>query len=369
MLGGYTHGFDARKGFDVSAVFLYCRAGFENEAAAEISARAQQAGIHGFVRARATDGWLVFESPQDELAAWCNAALLWSDVMFIRQYFVVCAHLKDMSPLDRVTPLAAALATGPGVFSDVFLETPDTNEGKELSPLCRALHKPLRSKLQQQGLWRADAPWRAHVCLLSATQAYIGYASIEKSAPWPGGVPRLKFPHAAPSRSTLKLDEALLTFLTDDQTARYLQPGMTAVDLGAAPGGWTWQLVRRHLRVTAVDNGAMDAKLLESCVVQHLREDGFRYQPPRPVDWMVCDMVEQPIRIAQLAARWLAEGWCRYTIFNLKLPMKKRYDETQRCLDLVRTATRDAGLRCHLACKQLYHDREEVTVFASVDRR
>lgn len=350
-------------------MFLYCRAGFENEAAAEISARAQRAGIHGFVRAKAGDGWLLFESPQEETAAWCNDAVLWPELMFIRQFFVVCAQLKAMSPTDRVTPLVDALAAGPGSYRDVFLETPDTNLGKELSPLCRALHKPLLSGLEQRGGWRNNAPWRAHVCLLSATQAYVGYARIANNAPWLGGVPRLKFPRGAPSRSTLKLDEALLTFLTPEQTERYLQPGMTAVDLGAAPGGWTWQLVRRHLRVTAVDNGAMDAALLESGVVEHLREDGFRYQPARPVDWMVCDMVEQPIRIAQLAAHWLANGWCRSTIFNLKLPMKKRYDETQRCLDVVRNALYDAGLHYHLACKQLFHDREEVTVYVRVGRK
>ena len=26
---------------------------------------------------------------------------------------------------------------------------------------------------------------------------------------------------------------------------------------------------------------------------------------------------------------WLREGWCRHTIFNLKLPMKKRWQETE----------------------------------------
>src|SRR3546814_4173496 len=50
---------------------------------------------------------------------------------------------------------------------------------------------------------------------------------------------------------------------------------------------------------------------------------------------MVCDMVEQPRRVAERMATWLREGWCRQAIFNLKLPMKKRWDETRLCLDLV----------------------------------
>ena len=28
-------------------------------------------------------------------------------------------------------------------------------------------------------------------------------------------------------------------------------------------------------------------------MVQHLKADGFTWRPQRPVDWMVCDMVEQ----------------------------------------------------------------------------
>ena len=38
-------------------------------------------------------------------------------------------------------------------------------------------------------------------------------------------------------------------------------------------------------------------------------------------------MVEKPAKVAALMAQWLVNGWCRETIFNLKLPMKKRYEE------------------------------------------
>jgi 23S rRNA (cytidine2498-2'-O)-methyltransferase len=113
--------------------------------------------------------------------------------------------------------------------------------------------------------------------------------------------------------------------------------------------------------VTAVDNAALAPALLDSGLVHHVRADGFRYTPRKPVDWMVCDMVEQPNRVARLAAQWLASGWCRQAIFNLKLPMKKRYEEVQRCLAIVHEAL--AGMNYLLRCKQLYHDREEVTVY------
>ncbi len=77
-------------------------------------------------------------------------------------------------------------------------------------------------------------------------------------------------------------------------------------------------------------------------------------------------MVEQPIRVAERVATWLREGWCRHTIFNLKLPMKKRWQETQRCLQLLADHAQTPLI---VRARQLYHDREEITVYAgSVSR-
>jgi 23S rRNA (cytidine2498-2'-O)-methyltransferase len=62
-------------------------------------------------------------------------------------------------------------------------------------------------------------------------------------------------------------------------------------------------------------------------------------------------------------AEWFANGWCERAIFNLKLPMKKRWLETRLCLDQFAA---DAGGLLVLRARQLYHDREEITVFAAV---
>ncbi len=174
------------------------------------------------------------------------------------------------------------------------------------------------------------------------------------------GIPRLRMPGGAPSRSTLKLAEAIVTFL-GERESDLLRAGMRAVDLGAAPGGWTWQLARRGLRVTAVDNGPLKGEVRDDPLVTHLRTDGLAYLPKRPVDWMVCDIVEQPSRIAALVARWIGEGHARNAIFNLKLPMKKRYDEVRRCEAIIVDALAKARVKHALALRQLYHDREEVT--------
>ena len=317
---------------------LYCRAGFEAECAQEVGVAGASRGS-GYVQAPAiTKGW--------------------RELIFARQKVECFAHLEQLPRNDRLAPIMAALTRHGENYLDAWVEAPDSDEGKALAPFCKSFGNALIGALKKARLLERAAPRRLHAFFPQGDEVYLCAARPAHSAPWPQGIPRLKFPREAPSRSTLKLDEALLVLLDEGERERWLKPGMSAVDLGAAPGGWTWQLVRRSVRVTAIDNGPMDRALMDSGLVTHLREDGFRYRPRKPVDWLVCDMVEQPRRIAELIARWLGEGWCRRSIFNLKLPMKKRYEETQLCIERVRAVGSD------VRAKQLYHDREEITVFA-----
>ena len=350
----------------MSSLFLHCRPGFEGECAAEILDLAAARGFSGFCQAKPESAFVIFQAHGAQATPELHARLPFSDVIFARQWFVLTYRNDGLPMTDRMTPLLEQAHALNMPVSDIFLETPDTNGGKALSPLCRALRRPMEEGLSgdnHRDVRAAADAVRLHVCFLSGTAACLGYALPANSAPWPMGIPRLKFPRGAPSRSTLKLEEAFLHFLTSEEREQFLRPGMHAVDLGAAPGGWTWQLVRRHLRVTAVDNGQLAPQLLESGVVEHVRADGFRFRPAKPVAWMVCDIVEQPLRVAELAGQWLARGWCEHAIFNLKLPMKKRYQEVRRCLAHIDGLLREAGVAYTMVCKQLYHDREEVTVY------
>jgi 23S rRNA (cytidine2498-2'-O)-methyltransferase len=219
---------------------------------------------------------------------------------------------------DRVVPIVAAARALGTRFSALWIEMPDTNDGKSLATLTRPLTPHLEKGLKKAGIEidAADAQYRLHVFFIGSLACYVGISDPAHASRWPMGIPRLRMPRAAPSRSALKLAEAIDEFIEEKDRAKRLAPGMTAVDLGASPGGWTWQLVQRGLMVTAVDNGPMDEKLLETGQVKHRRDDGFHFRPSEPADWMVCDMVESPSRIAHLASRWLAEGWAPQAIFN-----------------------------------------------------
>jgi 23S rRNA (cytidine2498-2'-O)-methyltransferase len=348
-------------------LLLYCRAGFEKECAAEILDRTGALGVSGYVKARPDSGFVVFVPNEATVLAGAGRRLCFRDFIFARQMLFAVGPVSGLPPDDRVAPLLEQACRLSGRYSDCVLEMADTNEAKELSVFTRKFAGPFTLALEAAGLMgRTDGP-RLHLFFLSSAEAYVGYSVPGNSSPWAMGIPRLRFPAGAPSRSTLKLEEAFLVFVDDPEMA--LQPAMTAVDLGAAPGGWTWQLVKRHIRTIAVDNGDLDRALLDSGLVEHLRVDGFRYRPPKPVDWLVCDMVEQPVRIAALIGEWVAAGLCRRAIFNLKLPMKKRYEEVQRCRDLILERAGQSGKPVRLDFRQLYHDRAEITGYISFPGR
>ncbi len=349
------------RGIDDTKVIAHCRPGFERECLADLARIATRAGasIDG---ATSSGAAFVAASLQGWNADRWQSALAAVPPWFARSIFVGDGpHV--LPDRDRITPLLA-LARGHGPpFSALWLETPDSNEGKQRSGLCRRLAAPLQSTAAEARILVAEdrRRRRLHVLFVDSTHAFVGTSSEAMGSRWPMGIPRLTMPREAPSRSTLKLAEAFIAFLGDEERARLLKPGMRAVDLGAAPGGWTWQLAQRGLRVTAIDNGPLKGTVARDPLVEHLRVDGLTWRPRRPVDWMVCDIVMQPSRTAALVAAWIGDGHSRRTIFNLKLPMKKRYAEVERCSALLGEALERRRLRYALAFKQLYHDREEIT--------
>jgi len=345
----------------MDTLFMHCRPGFEGEVCAEISEHAARLGVPGYARSKPHSACAEFICLESGGAERLVRGLRFDQLIFVRQW--ARGRFVDLPEQDRVGVLLETLAEHPACGS-LWLEVLDTNEGKELSTFCRKFEVPLRKALTKAGLLVEDAQApRLLLTFISGRRVFLGLAEPGNSAHWPMGIPRLKFPREAPSRSTLKLEEAWHQFIPRAQWDLRLSDDMTGVDLGASPGGWTYQLVRRGMLVTAIDNGPMAESLMDTGLVQHLMADGFTWQPKHTVDWMVCDIVEKPARTAALIETWLGEGLCREAIVNLKLPMKQRHAEVRRLLERMEAGFKARKVKVSIACKQLYHDREEVTCY------
>ncbi|WP_095161687.1 23S rRNA (cytidine(2498)-2'-O)-methyltransferase RlmM [Pseudomonas sp. Irchel 3F5] len=343
----------------MNTLFMHCRPGFESEVCAEIAEHAARLNVAGYAKAKPQSACAEFICNDAEGAEQMMCELRFAQLIFPRQW--ARGAFIELPETDRISVLLEALADYPQCGS-LWLEVMDTNDGKELSTFCRKFEVPLRKALSKAGRLVEDpSKPRLLLTFVSGRRVFVGLAAADNSAMWPMGIPRLKFPREAPSRSTLKLEEAWHHFIPRDQWDARLSDDMTGVDLGAAPGGWTYQLVKRGMLVTAIDNGPMAESLMDTGLVQHLMADGFTYKPKQIVDWMVCDIVEKPARSAALLETWLGEGLCREAVVNLKLPMKQRYAEVRRLLERIEEGFKARKVKVSIGCKQLYHDREEVT--------
>ncbi len=339
-------------------LLFHCRAGFEADCAAEIDAAALAARVEGRCEHGPGPAYVVF-SPAGRRRDWVPD---FSELVFARQVMMRCRRLEIARPADQVAAIVAAAAGLGQRFAALWLEAPDADGTRELLASRRALAAPLQAALAEAKLLGPGGrALRLHVCFLDRTSVMLGVSDPGNGAPWPMGIPRLRLPLDAPSRSALKLIEALATFIGEDALHGRMRAGRVAIDLGAAPGGWSQVLAARGLRVLAVDNGPIARAVLDTQLVEHRREDAFRFRPQLPVDWMVCDVIAAPRRIAALVAQWVARGWCRETIFNLKMPGKDRWREVLDCHAVIERTLAHVEEPHALRIKHLYHDRDEVT--------
>jgi 23S rRNA (cytidine2498-2'-O)-methyltransferase len=345
-----------------SSFLAYCRPGYEKDMAAELMARAASLGISGYCRVKEDLGFCIFETSDAEPML---ASARSEPLIFARQLLYDVSLLEDLPADDRITPILSRLTQDGKLTHDIpfWIEHPDTNEGRQLAAFCKKFSGAFSHKKSALKLAKPQRQTkRVHVCFLDYETCFVGFSDIDpERKSWPMGIARLKFPKEAPSRSTLKLDEAFLLLVDPENDGVDISSGGTAVDLGAAPGGWTYQLVQRQFYVTAVDHAKMDGPLMASGMVQHAEVDAFHYTPKSKVNLLVCDMVEKPSLIVPLIIKWFDLGLCDTAIFNLKLPMKQRYQAISEAIGKLEVL-RPKILRC----RHLYHNRDELTLYVKL---
>lgn len=205
-----------------------------------------------------------------------------------------------------------------------------------------------------------DPEWVLSVTLCGAAgepRAFLGLSTpAENLSPWPGGA--IHYPRAAViSRAAFKLMEALELFAPLGFCPR---PGDRALDLGAAPGGWTQVLLDRGLRVTAVDPAPLDPRLQDRPGLTFLQgRAGEVPLPPAAFDLLTCDINWHPLETARtVAARaevLVPGGWALVTVKLLGGGTPTAI--WRRVADILA----GAGLRL-ITARQLFHNRDEVTL-------
>jgi len=344
-------------------LFLFCRQGYEKDCAAEIQQVARNLRIPAYCKTIENSAYVQFICTDPNY----DAAVLFEQVqfdqlIFTRQWFAITSELAELSDNNRLFDIEANVHSLNIKYSDVLWEVPDTDELKPLNRLTKSLNQISSKSNSFNFSDKHESNNVLHICFIGSTHCLIGFSPSNCTHPNSAGIMHLKLPHQAPSRSMLKLDEALRTFYPRRKQNQILKKGMCAVDLGAAPGGWTWLLTQYGVQVVAIDNGALETTLNESKLVTHIKTDAYKYSPEFPVDWLVADIADKPSRVFELIELWLENNWARNLIFILKLPMLQRFKFlNEHIINRLKEISQQEPNR-RLCMKQLSHDRNEITI-------
>ena len=148
---------------EAGALVAYCRGGFEGEAAADLRRIAAQAGAALDIAVVPGSAYVIARAAHFDAAGWERAEAA-TPPIFARSIvsgagpFPLLPTAPVPARADRVTPLLAAidaLAQTPfhaPPWRSAWIEFPDSNEGKALSPLARALSARIDGALRLRDL-------------------------------------------------------------------------------------------------------------------------------------------------------------------------------------------------------------------------
>lgn len=169
-------------------------------------------------------------------------------------------------------------------------------------------------------------------------------ASPTKTSPFVNGECVFVEDHIGPpSRAYLKLWEACT------RIGVWPVAGELCMDLGAAPGGWTWAIAQLGARVIAVDKAPLAASVAAMPGVEMRQESAFALAP-EPVDWLFSDVIAYPERLLALVRRWIEAGAPRRIVCTLKFQGGTDHDSAEAF------AAIPGGQVMHLA-----HNKHELT--------
>ena len=188
---------------------------------------------------------------------------------------------------------------------------------------------------------------------INRDRAYMGVSDVSfNRSTWTGGAQRFAREQGQLSRAEFKLLEAQAVFDFD-----FPEHGQ-ALDLGAAPGGWTRILRRAGLPVVAVDPAELHPILRRDPQVRHLQTLAQRFLPTSER----FSVIVNDIRLDARDSAWLMNEAADaleddgIAVVTLKLPHEHFAKITYHALSILRQRYEIIGAR------QLFHNRSEVTV-------
>lgn len=197
------------------------------------------------------------------------------------------------------------------------------------------------------------APVQVLSVVTDGKMAYLGISLAQQNlSDWAGGVRRFAKGKGQISRAEFKLLEAFEQFGLD------LPANGRALDLGAAPGGWTRVLRQKEQMVTAVDPGQMDARFRADTAVRHLPITAEMYLTQYPDQY---DLIVNDMRLDARDSARLMVAYAPYlyphgdAIMTLKLPSTNTQATLDHACNILRDAYRIVQIR------HLFHNRTEVT--------
>lgn len=149
-----------------------------------------------------------------------------------------------------------------------------------------------------------------------------------------------------PSRAYLKLWEFFTIYRPE------IAQGTQVIDMGSAPGGWTWVLAELGLKVISVDKADLDSKIKKLPHVNHLQESAFGLDPKSfpEVVWFFSDIICYPEKLLELIKKWIEQS----NVKNFVCTIKFQGNADFKIIDAFSAIPKSKIVH-------LYHNKHEVT--------
>ena len=277
-------------------------------------------------------------------------------IVFVRHVFEVDLVLERLTDFDLVinTIYGVAIANlDQDLTYGIQIRTQNNIDVKKEKIELRTI---LNQKFEQDG-YKLDVKHCQQIISIFIDQDnyYIGISPAPYHLSiWAGGMRHFSKDNQTISRASFKLIEMIELFDLK------IKKGDSAIDLGAAPGGWSKVLLDMGLHVTAVDPALMDKRIKEHSNFRHYQETTQKFLERgsrKKYQVIVNDMKMNVNDSLDLTTQFIPyldlDG---LVIMTLKLPQSFDYRYIKGLL---------AKLNRHyklMYARQLFHNRSEFTV-------